>query len=144
MLKIKTEVLLTTLSGPVVELPTPVGALDLHNFANFDRLVYMTDGTLRLDWTADEPDRFRLVKRPIERAGLLFSDVAYLAVSPRDAAMPRSEDHTLDYLLVLQAIATSCQLRFVFHGGMEIEVYAAAVSLEFEETSDGDPSALSA
>jgi hypothetical protein len=142
MLKTKTEVLPTTLSSPVIELPTPEGALDLHNFASFDRLVYTTDGTLRLEWTASEPGSFRLGNRPIERASLLFSTVAYLAVRPRDAAMPRSEDQALGYVLVLQATETSCQLRFVFNGGMEIEVYAATVSLEFEETSDGESSAL--
>jgi hypothetical protein len=74
----------------------------------------------------------------------MFSAVAYLAVSPRDAAMPRNEDEALEYLLVLQASQTNCQLRFVFNGGIEIEVHAAAVSLEVEEASGGEPSALPA
>jgi hypothetical protein len=122
------EVLLSETDGPSIELATADGLIDLHNFADFERLVYQTDGTLRLEWVPTQPGELRFGEQPVERATLLFTNVTRLEVLPRDPAMPHTEDRALDYFLVLERSPTY-RVRFVFHSGAELEVNAGSLNL---------------
>jgi hypothetical protein len=126
--RLRTAVRLSQTDGPSIELATTHGLIDLHNFADFERLVYQTDGTLRLEWVPTQPGELRLGEQPVERAALVFIDVTRLEVLPRDLEMPHGEDRALDHFLVLEP-APSCRMRFVFRGGAQLDVVAGSVNL---------------
>jgi hypothetical protein len=126
---------LPKLGEPHIELPTELGDVDLHNFADFHRLIFSSDGSLQLEWVALEPGQFRIGGVPIDSARLAFTQVERLALTPRDAEMPTAEDRALDHFVVEDASTDSCRLRFVFNGGRQLDVTAGRVSLLLEQTS---------
>lgn len=134
------EVLFEKVTGPYwapsIELPTSLGALDLHNFASFTRLTYDTAGLLELEWQADPnggvlfgpPDTPRRTHGgivPITAVKLIFSGVQSFTMTPRDPEMPAEEDHTLDHFLVHEARPGHYRLFFSFLGGIDIDVTAS-------------------
>ncbi len=64
---------------------------DLHNIADFDgfRQDFHKD-TLELNWHINP--EYALQKYPANSFGILFRDVDFLEITPRDAEMPKSED----------------------------------------------------
>lgn len=124
------DVLLADIVGvPVIEVPTPVGDVDLHNFADFSGLEYEVTGELRLIWLAAEPGKFKFGHIPISRAVLVFEQVSHLAVTARDPEMPVSEDQALEEFYVLETGAAGHHLRFNFAGGRVIELRARRIEL---------------
>lgn len=125
-------VLLTQSVYPEIEIQTPLGSVDLHNFAHFERLEYDVEGTLRLVWISPEPGKFRLGTRAIQRAVLRCGGVKALTVTPRDPEIPRSEDSTLEDFEILEVEPGCCSMRFTFQGGIKIQVVAMQVELEID------------
>jgi hypothetical protein len=109
-----------------------MGEVDLHNFADFDRLEYASEGRARLVWIPAEERKFRIGERPITRAVLLFEQVSKLSVTPRDPDMPVSEDRSLEDFEVVDLGAELFHLLFTFHGGMQIDITAASIHLSVE------------
>jgi hypothetical protein len=122
----------------VIELPTPLGDIDLHNFAEFQELVFTAEGGLQLVWREweERPGQFRLGARVIRRAELVFREVSLLSLTSRDPDMPRDEDRTLEELTVEQLNRSDCRLRFVFAGGRELDVTAGSLKLVAEDGDD--------
>jgi hypothetical protein len=131
------KVLLSNVVGPVIELPTAMGEIDLHNFADFVCLEYKTDGSLRLVWKACEEGKFNIGNYAISRAALLFDQVIQFKVTPRDPEMPMSEDRTMEDFEVEGFNEKHYHFRFRFHGGIEVEVIAACVNLEVAFDENG-------
>ena len=130
--------LLDQIEGPVIELPTPLGDIDLHNFAEFEEFVFTVEGGLQLVWREweDEAGQFRLGARVIRRAELVFGGVSRLSLTPRDPDMPPAEDRTLEDLTVEQLNRSSCRIRFMFAGGRELDVTAGSLELVAEDGDD--------
>jgi len=123
------EILLKKIREPGIELPTALGEIDLHNFADFHRLQYETDGHLSLMWLASTPREFNLGKRAIKQAVVKFREVSQLIITPRDPDTPRSEDRTLEEFELMEITGDHCHLAFTFLGGFKVDVTAAHVEL---------------
>jgi hypothetical protein len=120
------------LVGPLIELPTPQGSIDLHNFADFERMVFSSNGDLQLCWVEHEPGRLKMGYKAIHRAILLFHDVTNITVSGGDPEIPRDENKTLEHFIVEEANEESCRFRFVFGRGTEMIVAGRMLSVEIE------------
>lgn len=116
---IQTKAELADSDGPIVDFRTDEGPIDLHNFANFDRLEYTSNGTASLKWASAESGRFTVNRKPIRSAKLTFQSVVQFSVLPRDLEMPASEDQALqDYEVVRKDAAW--HVKFAFESGREI------------------------
>ena len=64
---------------------------DLHNIAAFDGLRQdLQQDTLELNWHIDP--EFARQKYPADSFAILFRDIEFLEITPRDSEMPKSED----------------------------------------------------
>ncbi|MNS12933.1 hypothetical protein D3C72_445110 [compost metagenome] len=122
-------IILPDLGVPEIEVRTPTGQVDLHNFANFDGLQYGVSGALSLRWTLIEDDSSKLDDRPVKTAQLNFEGVTNLSISPPDPEIPRYEDASLEHFRLVEKGPDSLQMAFEFMGGSIIEVTARQVNL---------------
>lgn len=123
------EIILPETGTPEIQVKTPVGQVDLHNFAFFTGLRYESDSTLKLSWKLIGDDNSRLDGRPVDWVQLNFSGVSHLNVSPHDPAVPREEDMALEHYQLVERGPDSIHLAFEFVGGSTITVIARQVNL---------------
>ena len=100
-------------------------------FADFDGFEYVCGGKLSLYWIASAKGELKLGNQTIRAATLVFYNLKRFSVYPRDPEMPSSEDRTLEDYEVTGGEGV-LQFRFMFHGGMQIEIAAECVDLEVE------------
>jgi len=141
-------VVLQTIREPAVEgrssLAVAENLWDLHNFADFDRVVYAPKrALLSMRWSvsASVPDPWGDKGNHHAACELMVREVTHLSVSPRDPEMPRVEDLTLEWCGMAERGMSSANtwefphspesavLRFAFHGGMTVEVQGSTAVL---------------
>lgn len=131
MVRWPNPVALADVGVPSIEVITQEGVVDLHSFADFLGFNHEPDRSLQLHWRLGADDTLASNGRHLD-VTLAFDGLDYLAVTPADPGMPRSEDAALDHYLVLEREGWRVRVRFVFAGGIEIEVDANHVSLSIE------------
>ncbi len=124
---------------------------DLHDYADFEGFDYsttITGSTLTLKWHLgariikwrDAGGQYGIPNYPADGFHLVFSNVDYLEIAPRDVEMPRGEDLGISSLFCIEAgegrlsltvpyharceDEISCHLVFLFNGGQIIRVGA--------------------
>jgi|SRR5215470_3208547 len=114
---------------PAIELATSQGNIDLHNFADFERFEYSTEGIVKFSWVPTVKGELLLGSRAISKAVLLCEQVRSFSVTSRDPEMPLSEDKTLDDLELAQLQESNIQLKLNFCGGIKINLLTQKIEL---------------
>lgn len=124
------EILKPEYLWPFIELITPQGAVDLHNFALLEGFRFSPTGQFVLDWKEFETGKFTVGQTPVSKVRLVFSQVRSLLIIHNGAGL---NDALEDIGVVDRPETADCSYFFRFEGGMLIEVRAGHIVLEYDE-----------
>lgn len=118
---------------------------DLHNFANFDGLELVPgDDAVVMKWSVpSKPNPWGCPQNKFKGMELIFRDLLFLRIGPRDEELPITEDacvreifkvnpeiqHDEPYMRLVPHVDDSFRLAFQFQGGRVIEIESVTVEL---------------
>lgn len=110
--------LVTIKNQQTIEIDYLGQIIDLHNASEFLKIIYtIRESVLTLFWNYYSDNKVM----PFQ---IIFKNVNYLKILPRDTEMPREEDDCLEEIFYNE------KLEFKFMGGAEIVVGAEKVRFE--------------
>lgn len=124
------EIMLPEPGVPEIEVKSPAGQVDLHNFAEFRSFRYDTTGNAVLQWECIGDQFSKLGGQLVRWVELNFTGVSQLSVTPRDSAVPQSEDSTLEHYRLVDHKPGRVRMLFEFSAGMTIDITARTVTLD--------------
>ena len=80
-------------TGPSIELGVNNDVLDLHNFANFDRIEYEVEAGIYLTWKPSRHNQFCFEGNAIKNATLFFTGKTQFNVVGTDSEDGRDLEH---------------------------------------------------
>ena len=122
---------LEVLKGPVIEVYTDFGPMDLHNHADFKSLYYDTDDCVILTWKAFDTQEFKFDGRRVEKASLIFKGILQFSATPFDEEVPKIENKNLEHLELFRD-GGSIAGNFVFNNGTEVSIRSLDLDLEID------------
>ena len=117
-------------NGPIIELNTPLGDIDLHNFADLVKMEIENDEILFV-WKESESGRLKLGDLTISQFDLVFhkTKIRKFLISPLDTD---DEEISLDYFIVEHRSGDTSCFQFFFFGGLNIEFESNTVSMQYK------------
>jgi len=119
------------LNTPLVEMETSLGAIDLHNYANFTGLSYSINKIV-LEWTEHRTGYLLIGKLPVTKFFLVFSDIQNFDLSPFGNGFPESEKMNLEHFIVESFDLNLYKIIFYFGNGQHLNICAKSISSYFE------------
>ncbi|MBZ0099305.1 MAG: hypothetical protein K8F30_09485 [Taibaiella sp.] len=113
-------------AGQIIEITYQDDVIDIHNaceFVKFENIV--KEMRVILKWKY----YFNYTESGTVQFQLVFDEVGYFSVEPRDNDMPVYEDECLEEISYSSGI-----IAFLFRGGMKIRIEALKTRIEIENT----------